>query len=432
MPRLALLVSVLAVAGCYEPNPNSCELAANMGRNGCPGDANNGGSCKADKDCTDSAFPACDLTVGTCFKCTADSHAACQNTTPRCEAHACVACIDDADCGTLGVCMPTGECAADSTIIHVTTGGALNGACGSTSMPCALETALNQAKSGKKVIKIDDNGTYIPTGGNFTVDVDQATPVTLDARGATLHRNDLNTPIITVNSGKGLVLLGGTIEGGAGNMAADGIRCATGLLGVYGATIRMNAGYAINSLGGCTVTIARSRLGPDNLNGGLNIQLGTFAIVGNIVLGNGGTLCQNSGVTINTGPSSGNRFDFNTVASNNTDSGITTAGVDCKAGAGFTANNNIIWGNVIKNGGTNAPQTANNCAYAYSNIGPLPVAGNMNSALDPNLTADGHLGNAALAQKADGNADLNGLAARDIDSDRRVKPADIGADQLAR
>jgi len=428
------MVSLLvASASCNEHNPASCDIKNNAGMNGCPDAATSGGSCKADDNCLDKAnFPACDTTVssGTCFKCTASSHALCTGETPHCDNHECVACVDDNDCDAgAGVCLPSGGCAAPSSIIYATPNGA-GGTCGGATTPCTLDAALIIARTGPKVIKLDVPGTYT-SATNFVVDVDAATPLTIDARNAIIHRNSDGT-IFTINNGKGMTILGGTIENATGG-GAEGIRCGdNATLAAYGTTIRMNEGPGINATMGCTLTLSRSRI-ESNQGGGLTITNGKFVIVGNMFLSNGGPSGQNAGVTISTMADNNNRFEFNTVANNATTTSSTTAGIDCKAGIGFTATHNIIWNNMIGGNASTAPQIVNTCIHAYSDIGPMPGTGTTNFNDPPLLTVDGHLGAGSPAiKKVETGADLSGLASRDIDGDRRIAPADLGADQLPR
>jgi hypothetical protein len=77
------------------------------------------------------------------------------------------------------------------------------------------------------------------------------------------------------------------------------------------------------------------------------------------------------------------------------------------------------------------------CSYTYSDIGPdIPTptgTGNIN--MDPLFanaaTGDFHLTtNSPCRHAADPNADLTGIAAKDIDGDTRTRPADIGADEF--
>jgi len=82
-------------------------------------------------------------------------------------------------------------------------------------------------------------------------------------------------------------------------------------------------------------------------------------------------------------------------------------------------------------------QIGGSCKHAYSDIGMMSVgsfndSGN-NLSTDPMFTPDLHLmPNSVVIKKADPNAKLDGLAAKDIDGDMRVAPADIGTDQFPR
>lgn len=432
MARLVLLtVSLVALASCNEPNPEFCKNPNNADDPFCK----MGGACTANSSCTSTPkFPVCDLTDngGTCVLCTASDHTQCTGLTPHCEDHACVACVDDNDCGAkgVGVCMPTGDCADPNSIIHaVSTGGSSNTTCGAMGNACNLDTAITAAKPGKNVIKLDDAGTYTSEMDGLIIDTDAGIGLTIDARDATLHRTN-DGPILTINSGKGVTILGGTIEGANGG-GGDGIRCDNATLTVHGTTIRMSEESGIDATG-CTLTLSRSRI-VSNRGGGINVSNGKFVIVGNMFLSNGNSSSTNPGVAIVTTADSTNRLEFNTIANNATTTSIVTAGIDCKIGTGFTASHNIIWNNMIGGNASTAPQTANNCTHVYSAIGPAAVAGTGNISDPPGLSADGHLATGSPAlKKVELGADLTGLVARDIDGDLRVAPADLGADQLPR
>src|SRR5689334_14030975 len=154
MPRLALLASLLAVTGCYQDNPESCQNAMPSHPELCM----TGGPCKTSSECasTNATLPVCDLTEGggTCVLCTAADHAQCTGMMPRCEAHACVACVDDGDCGTGGVCMLGGDCAAAGRIIHAKVGGSNADGCGAIDNACSLTKALATADASRNVIKL--------------------------------------------------------------------------------------------------------------------------------------------------------------------------------------------------------------------------------------------------------------------------------------
>src|SRR5262249_4688248 len=117
---LLVLVPLIALGGCKAENKAFCENPANAGMMGCPGDASNGDGCDSNSDCKAAGFPVCDLTInqGTCEPCTSSNPGVCMGTTPRCEKDACVACVDDVQDCQGGVCLPTGDCADTSRIIH--------------------------------------------------------------------------------------------------------------------------------------------------------------------------------------------------------------------------------------------------------------------------------------------------------------------------
>jgi hypothetical protein len=433
MPRLALLViSLVAVVGCKQANPSSCELPGNAGMAGCP-DARSGGLCAKDTDCG-QLTPACNTVKGECVVCTAQNRGTCGMVTPKCENDACTACVDDMDCsaeqGTAlgsGVCLPTGACAAPPYLYVAGTGV---GTTCSLSSPCSLDAALMRARSpGEPTIVKAVAGTEVFTAASdtgFAISSPSDHAVTLDLLGSTLNPKKSGSPVVTV-TGFGEIL-NAKISGASG-ATGDGIYCDGGTLTARDLTITGNANYGINT-SNCVLKLSRSRIGPSNQNGGINVINGKFVIVGNIIMENGGDTSPNPGVLISAAFDPANRLEFNTIASNGVDAGVTTAGVDCKPST-FIASNNIIWGNTVKNS-ANPSQTGNNCAHTYSAIGPTATAGTGNTATNPNLTPDGHLVNLSLTKQAEATADLTGPAERDIDKQRRISPADIGADQLPR
>ena len=106
------------------------------------------------------------------------------------------------------MCMPTGGCADPNSIIHaISSGGSNMSTCGSMSNACNLDTALTLATSGRNVIKLDDAASYTSETDGLVVDTDAAIGLTIDAHGATLHRNN-DGPILTINGGKAATILG--------------------------------------------------------------------------------------------------------------------------------------------------------------------------------------------------------------------------------
>ena len=470
MIRLALVVVPLIVlAGCKTENPAFCP--DHPGEQGCPLDASvggPGGPCTRDPDCKDMSALVCDTTMkgGACVQCTSEKHQACTGNTPRCDQDMCVACTDDTqDCGAGGLCLPSGACATSDNIIHVASNGSTDPDCGTTAKPCQLlEQALLMAKAtpSKTAIKLDDAATYTPATSNFVVDAD----VTIDMRvGAILHKKG-DGPLLEIKNNRTVAILGGTIQGATGTNG-DGIRCNDQVkLTIEATTIQTTDQSAINMLTGCSLTVAgatisdashksgvfvpairdngqsitlsRSRI-TSNPGGGLEVNSGTFTVVGNAFLHNGDmNNSTTGGIAIKVSLSPLSRLDFNTIASNTVQDGSNGGGIDCNAGSGFIGHNNIVWDNKeVLLLGTVSSQISGSCKYNYSDIGPalvltgLDAQNNINS--DPllvNEQTDPHLQAASPARgAADPNADLTGLAAKDIDGQPRVKPADIGADQ---
>jgi hypothetical protein len=172
----------------------------------------------------------------------------------------------------------------------------------------------------------------------------------------------------------------------------------------------------------------------ENAGGGINVGSGTvFVIVGNVFFSNGSLTSTFGGVTILTTQSTLNRLEFNSFNKNQTQDSVGSA-IQCTAGT-FEARNNIMSGNGTL---SNLEQTGGSCTHAYSIVlpGTLP-AGGTNIARDPlfknTLTGDLHIqaGSPAIRAAAP-NSDITGSAARDIDGDVRVSPADVGADELPR
>ncbi|HET9622647.1 MAG TPA: right-handed parallel beta-helix repeat-containing protein [Kofleriaceae bacterium] len=461
MRRLALFTtSVMALLGCTKTNDLYCD--GHPGAAGCPDGGGSGvPACKNDDGCTgNAAGSVCDTAQSKCVQCTS-AHDACDKagTTPICDttAETCGACTTDDQCGTGGFCLPSGACAAATTVIHAaSTGTDPQPACGNGTpqKPCSLDDALTIAAADptKKVIQLDDSGSYASSQpSSFVVKAD----VTIEAHTATFHRRTGGPgdgPIFTVTGGKAAALLGGTIDGALG-INGDGIQCnSSSSLVVRGTTISNSTESAID-FQNCDVTVVAAKLqsnGNNNLSAGIKSSAGTltiyqsviagnkggglslndgtvFKVVGNAIVGNGGNNSPTGGVSINATPTAaGSRLDFNTISSNQSQS-IVGAGVQCAINQ-FTAEDNIIW--------NNTPKQLNGCSYAYSVIGPTKVAaendGGNDTEADPKLAADGfHITAASSAhQHANQAADLTGIAAKDVDGDPRVKPADSGADQF--
>jgi hypothetical protein len=130
-------------------------------------------------------------------------------------------------------------------------------------------------------------------------------------------------------------------------------------------------------------------------------------------------------------------MDFNSISHNNA-SGSVAPGINCVSGMTFTAKFNIVWNNGVAPFPLEAVNVAG-CGHTSSSIGPFPnPPGISNFAGDPGFqseaTGDLHLkADSGVRQKANATAaELGGPAAKDIDSELRSSPVDLGADQAPR
>jgi hypothetical protein len=352
--------------------------------------------------------------------------------------------------------MMDGSCADPTHIIYASAGGSADMSCGTTATPCSLDEALDLASKSttKNIIKLTDAGPYVSTMPSFMVGVDVGKNLVLDARGAMLHHN-MKGPILHVMDGKGVTIIGGTIELASSNgNNGDGIgikgdgSCAVtiykteisqndatgvdvpGTLTMIGANIHDN-GKASSSPGvnvaGGTITSSQS-LFSGNSGGGIIVGNGEkFTIVGNAFNKNGNSTSNVGGFSAQTATTA-NRLDFNTFANNQTSTGL-TSGVAC-TNSGLIAQNNIIWDNTPA-----GSPVSGNCVFDYSDIGPTGITGAQNgphnlSPTDPqfvSLTDLSLMASSLIQGKANPGADLTGLAAKDINSKPRMAPADPGA-----
>lgn len=129
-----------------------------------------------------------------------------------------------------------------------------------------------------------------------------------------------------------------------------------------------------------------------------------------------------------------NRLAFNTVARNLIQTSSKSGGIHCDAGANIVGYYNIVWDNNPMAAGD---QVTGLYKYTYSDVGPAVLASTIDAGhtlnLNPQIVdeqSDPHLKAASAARGyAPSDADLTGLAAKDIDGDARTAPADLGADQ---
>ena len=153
-------------------------------------------------------------------------------------------------------------------------------------------------------------------------------------------------------------------------------------------------------------------------------------MVTNFFTYNGSTLSSAGGINYLVNASVMNRLSFNSFYRNEAQDGTGQA-IECSGQ--FVADDNIMYYNGTL---TYVNQTGGTCAHKYSIASPgtLPT-GTGNSASNPmfvnTTTGDLHIMAGSPARHAaDPAADLSGVAAKDLDGDSRVAPADIGADEV--
>jgi hypothetical protein len=451
-----LVVPFLALFACGSGNTRSNTDGGLL--DGASPDAPVLSNCKSNDDCSSPSgvepiggTPVCDLTRsgGTCVQCTATDHSLCTGSTPVCANDVCVGCTKHTDCLESNTCLPDGSCAQSSEVAYVDGAGTDNAECTKTN-PCSK---LATAAAVKTIVKVSgtvtnrtqlddvtatilgdpgaklmpqasDSGTILDVGGSSDVRVYDLQISNANGPGGTGVLINANLELTRV-----------IIRDNAGN----GAQITSGQLTCTQCLIENNGLHGIDSATSGTLTVSQSII-RNNMSGGISISDDvSFRIIGNIIFGNGKTTRSNGGglnITVNI-PTAGvpaNELRFNSLSRNrNAELG---QGINCSNNGNVVVmtSNNIVWDN--GDDPTSALQVAgSNCNYSFSDIGPVGIDSNLS--VDPmfqdEIAGDLHLTNGSpLVRGADPNADLTGLAARDINGDLRVAPADIGADQVPR
>jgi len=437
-----LLVAAVTATGCYKDNPLYC--AGHPGDPTCP-DGIPAMSCTSNAQCM-APTAVCDGTgTRTCVQCTTSEPAACAGVTPVCGPdHTCQGCTAHTQCGS-NACLPDGSCGDDGQVAYVANPGGTDNASCTKAMPCTkLQKALDM---GRPYVKLtgatDEGGTVVIDSRDITLLADPGAKLVRTSNGIVLEVKGTSQVAIydlEISGGSGPQGVGISLPTGntaslsltranAENNTGGGISSTGGAVTVTQSTIAGNTGGGISSTGG-SLTVTRSTIS-GNQGGGISAMNGTFVIVGNVFFGNGSGTATTGGIHVLTSQSAANRLDFNTL-SRNLVADTLASGIQCTAGS-FTASNNIVYDNGT---GTNLVQVAGSCQHAFSDIGPMGVAGGTGN-LDTSpmfldeANGDLHVGGASPVRGlADPGANLTDLAAQDIDGDRRGRPADIGADEV--
>ncbi|HUH03884.1 MAG TPA: right-handed parallel beta-helix repeat-containing protein [Kofleriaceae bacterium] len=369
----------------------------------------------------DSARPLC-RADGRCAECLSAIDCTGDVTRAFCDADrgTCRGCTSHDEC-TSEVCNRSiGTCAETAGIIYVDNDGGADGAgCGSQVSPCLTIAgsagALRQLDAVRRTIRVRAGiQAYAES-----LDLDGLALVIVGA-GASLRPVVSDTAAIVVHNGANVTIDGLRIEGASGNADADGVRCeGTGsILRLSAVTVTENDDLGVDISDPCELRLSRSVVS-GNLNGGVRVRSDAFELVNNFIINNGGAIAAVGGAHFaQTGTTSTRRFDYNTVAGNES---AAANGVTCDSA--LTGTGNIVWGNAT---GT---QASANCSWTYSDIGG-GAAGTGNIDVDPMFVAsdDVHLMPGSPCIDA---ADPTATLAIDIDGDTRPRGAgvDIGADE---
>lgn len=386
-------------------------------------------TCSSNEQCA-APTPVCDTGSMNCVQCTPAEASACTGTTPVCgDDNICRGCSTHGECSASDVCLPEGRCAEPAEVAYVQAGGTGAQPC-AKGAPCGtLQDGVTAVNASRPYIKISGTGTL---ADNATTTIDGKAVTILADPGAKLDRMGDGVILEVRNTGADVRIYDLEITGASGGAGDVGISIASGgmpKLTLTRVKVTNNIGGGISASGG-TLTVSQSTIS-GNTGGGISVTNGGFIIVNNIFFGNGSGGSTVGGINILTSQSTTNRFEFNTV-SRNLVADTLGSGIQCTAGT-FIARNNIVYNNGT---GTNLLQVSGSCQHAFSDIGPMGIVGGSNNINMPPMFLDEangnlHIGSASPVRgKADPTADLIGIAARDIDSDERTSPADIGADEI--
>jgi hypothetical protein len=436
------LASALMLS-CKERNPAYCD--GHPEDVDCRGDGGIGpATCTSNTQCTQTT-PVCDTTRSMCVQCTAAEASACRDAAPVCGVDdTCRSCAADTECASM-TCLPDGACVAPGSVLYAAPApaGGATANCTPTAA-CTLARAVELIDATRSTIRLDA-GRY-DVAGSLTL----GTSMRIVGRGAVIDRNAGGTGATLIIADGAIVALDYvTVEGGDGDTTGFGIGCTTATLIGREISVEANAAAGINSVG-CSTTLLHARIatnqGPGiaasggsltisrslviaNQSGGLVVTGAPFELRNNAIVKNGSPTSAFGGVLVSQITTRGTHvFEFNTVAQNQATEG-STPGVICSVVATpLTFGNDIVFGNA-----TGTQVEGGNCAWRFSDIGPVPLVGTGDLNLDPQFVAPAqnnfHLQASSPLRDA---ADPTATVADDIDDDARPQGGgrDVGADEI--
>jgi hypothetical protein len=426
---LLLAISLGFAAGCSKSNPYYCE--GNPDDN-CliDADIDKPMGCTTSAQCTNAAKPVCETAMKLCVACTADEVGSCGGTTPVCSStNTCTACTAHGQCDS-HACTPDGSCAAETSVAYVDPSGTDNDSC-SKAMPCtSVAKALATTRAYVKFNGSTDEAVTISGGRKVTF---------LANTGAVLTRTSGTGPIITIqDDNTSLTVYDLSISNAPNNASGRGILIpgvGTPAVTLVRTTISNNPGGGISATGG-SLAIQQSTIA-NNAGGGVLVSgTGTmFAITNNVIVyngtANGANATQLGGVAI-TSNTTGAKFEWNTIAFNQSDGSVYRGGVSC-TGAMVSAAGNLIYRNSETDGGgglvtdTTTQRNATGCDFGNT-LAVATDAGNLGFKSPATQPFDFHLTASSPATIIDAGGTCSGT---DFDGDARPigNACDLGADE---
>lgn len=460
---LILGLASALTAACRTVNPAFCDshpddrdcrtdAAPGMARDAGPGAVPDAvidavldaGGCTADLQCA-GATAVCDAARGRCVACTAAEPGACRDGAPVCgDGDVCRGCLGDAECASR-TCLPDGACAAPGSVLYAAAppAGSATAPC-TPAAPCTLPRAVALVDATRSTVRLDPGRYDLADALVLAVDL------RIVGRDATIDRDAGGTgATLQIADGATVALDYVAIEGGDGEATGSGIACTAATVIGREITVEGNAAAGINSIGcdlalhhawiaanqgpgiaasGGSLAVVRSQL-IGNQAGGLAITAAPFVVQNNVIVKNGNPTSGFGGVSIAQIAARGmHAFDFNTVAQNQAADG-STPGVICSiVTTPLVFSSNIVFGNAA-----GAQVEGSSCAWTYSDVGPVPVAGTGNLTSDPAFLAPAqnnfHLQVSSPLRDA---ADPAATLADDLDGDPRPqgRGRDVGADEI--
>ena len=408
MIRIAL-IAVLALVGCKQANPESCDNPNSPHPDCRDGGPDGPGDC--DPACTGGEV--CNPSNDMCVECLSPAQCPSQNE-PLCDTsiNECVGCTSHDQCAS-NACLPSGACAAEQEVAYVEAGA--SGNCDRLT-PCGLLSA--GVATGRAIVKI--NVTTLPV--TQTDKVTLTGPLTIVADpGAKLASTGTAQILEVKDAGTDVAIYDLELVGSALNNDAITLDSGTPKLTLERMIIRGVGGRGVDAQAG-EITIRRCVFF-DNNAGGAFLDA-KFTVTDSIFVANGDAALVSGAARLT--PVSGSIFQFNTIA-DNTSQVATDDGVTCVAP--FVGANNIVSNDTLDT----------DCTFNFSLFQPTaPANGTNNQAGDPLFTSRNPADVATATfyrlmanSPAKDDADPNATLTPDIDGDVRPRGPgpDIGADE---